>query len=286
MKASVSSYSYAQYLRDGRLSLEELPSKAAEMGFFAIEYIDLPQGSPAEREALARKIRAAADRAGLPICAYTVGASLYRPDPSDAKAEIDRLRGELEIAAILGAPLMRHDVCYAIDPAVRSFGRMLPVIAENVRRVTEIGASLGIRTCTENHGFIAQDSYRVEQLFNAVAHENYGLLVDIGNFICADEDSPTAVSRVAPYAIHVHAKDFYLRNFEQGSDTGFFETRGGRFVCGAAVGDGVIPVARCIRILEKAGYDGFVSIEYEGKTDCLEGISRGLAYLRKNTPVK
>ena len=286
MKASVSSYSYSQYLRDGRLSLEALPQKAAEMGFAAIEYIDLPPGSTAEREANARRIRAAADEAGLPICAYAVGASLYRPVRAEADAEIDRLRGELEIAAILGAPLMRHDVCYAIDPVVRSFGRMLPNIAENVRRVTEYAATLGIRTCSENHGFIAQDSDRVEQLFNAVAHENYGLLVDIGNFICADEDSATAVSRVAPYAIHVHAKDFYLRSFEEGSATGFFETRGGRFVCGAAVGDGVIPVAQCLRILEKAGYDGYVSIEYEGKSDCIEGIARGLAYLRENTSVK
>ena len=286
MKASVSSYSYSQYLRDGRLTLEALPQKAAEMGFSAIEYIDLPQGGTAEREANARRIRAAADASGLPICAYTVGASLYRPDRAEADAEIDRLKGELEIAAILGAPLMRHDVCYAIDPTVRSFGRMLPVIAENVRRVTDYAATLGIRTCSENHGFIAQDSYRVEQLFNAVAHENYGLLVDIGNFICADEDSATAVSRVAPYAIHVHAKDFYLRSFEEGSATGFFETRGGRFVCGSAVGDGVIPVARCLRILEKAGYDGYVSIEYEGKADCIEGIARGLVYLRENTSVK
>lgn len=286
MKASVSSYSYSQYLRDGRLTLEELPAKAAEMGFSAIEYIDLPQGSTAEREANARRIRAAADAAGLPICAYTVGASLYRPDRAEADAEIDRLKGELEIAAILGAPLMRHDVCYAVDPAVRSFGRMLPVIAENVRRVTDYAATLGIRTCSENHGFIAQDSYRVEQLFNAVAHENYGLLVDIGNFMCADEDPAAAVSRVAPYAIHVHAKDFYLRSFEEGSATGFFETRGGRFLCGSALGDGVVPVSRCLRILEKAGYDGYASIEYEGKTDCIEGIARGLVYLRENTSVK
>ena len=286
MKASVSSYSYSQYLRDGRLTLEQLPAKAAEMGFCAIEYIDLPQGGTAEREANARRIRAAADEAGMPICAYTVGASLYRPDPADAQAELDRLKGELEIAAILGAPLMRHDVCYTIDPAVRSFGRMLPNIAENVRRITEYAATLGIRTCSENHGFIAQDSYRMEQLFNTVAHENYGLLVDIGNFMCADEDPAAAVSRVAPYAIHVHAKDFYLRSFEEGSSTGFFETRGGRFLCGASLGDGVVPVARCLRILEKAGYDGYASIEYEGRYDCIEGIARGLAYLRENTSVK
>ena len=66
---------------------------------------------------------------------------------------------------------------------------MLPTIAANARKVTEYAATLGIKTCSENHGTIAQDSYRVEKLFSAVAHENYGLLVDMGNFACVDEDS-------------------------------------------------------------------------------------------------
>ena len=90
----------------------------------------------------------------------------------------------------------------------RSFDLMLPSIAENARAVTEYGASIGIRTCTENHGRIAQDNDRLERLFNAVAHDNYGLLIDMGNFLFVDEDPVMAVSRLAPYAFHVHAKDF------------------------------------------------------------------------------
>ena len=281
MKLSVSSYSFSAYLREGRLTNGQLPKKAAEMGFDAIEYVDLPQGEQSERLELARRLRAAADEAGIPICAYAIGASLYHTERAACEAEIARLQGEVDIAEALGARVMRHDVCYKIDPAARSFGRMLPLIAENARRVTEYAAARGIRTCTENHGFIAQDSIRVEALFNEVAHENYGLLVDIGNFICADEDSVTAVSRVAPYAVHAHAKDFFYRSFAEGTAEGFFETRGGNFVCGAPLGEGVIPVAQCLRILQKAGYDGYLSLEYEGKADCIEGIAKGLAFLRR-----
>lgn len=276
MKISVSSYSFSQYLNDGRLTLEALPAKAAEMGFAAIEYTGLPGESATERLALAARLRAAADAAGIPICAYAIGATLYNPTAE----EFARLKEEVEVAATLGATVMRHDVCYTIDKTARSFGRMLPSIAENTRHLTEYAAAHGVRTCTENHGFIAQDSLRVEALFNEVAHENYGLLVDVGNFICADEDSVTAVSRVAPYAIHAHAKDFFYRSFREGSAEGFFETRGGNFVCGAPIGEGVIPVAQCLRILQKAGYDGFVSVEYEGREDCLTGIAKGLAYLK------
>ena len=43
MKLSVSSYSFHQYTKAGKLTLQELPAKAAEMGFEGIEYIDLPK---------------------------------------------------------------------------------------------------------------------------------------------------------------------------------------------------------------------------------------------------
>jgi hypothetical protein len=39
----------------------------------------------------------------------------------------------------------------------------------------------------ENHGFFCQDSERVEKLITQVGKENFGALVDIGNFLCVDE---------------------------------------------------------------------------------------------------
>ena len=39
MKISVSSYSYYQAIRDGRLTLEQTIDKAHEMGFEAIEFL-------------------------------------------------------------------------------------------------------------------------------------------------------------------------------------------------------------------------------------------------------
>ena len=115
-------------------------------------------------------------------------------------------------------------------------------------------------------------------LFNAVNHENYGLLVDMGNFLCVDENPVTAVSRVAPYAIHAHAKDMVVRN-KPGRHN--IVSRGGNFLACVAVGEGDVPVEQCIRILKKAGYEGYLSLEYEGKEDCIEGIATGIANLKK-----
>jgi sugar phosphate isomerase/epimerase len=156
---------------------------------------------------------------------------------------------------------------------------MLPTIAANARKVTEYAATLGIKTCSENHGIIAQDSYRVEKLFSAVAHENYGLLVDMGNFACVDEDSAVAVSRLAPYAFHVHAKDWFFHDFDENFESGYL-TRGCRRLVGCSVGEGDVPVKRCLAILSKAGYEGYVSIEYEGPNDCIEGIKLGIENLK------
>ena len=281
MKISVSSYSFYQYIEKGLMTQLNCVAKAKEMGFDAIEFIDIDgKGNLALQKENAQKIRAEADRLNMPINAYTIGACLYHDTQEAMDAEVERLKGQVEIAQILGAKVMRHDVCYTLGKTgnSRSFDLMLPFIAENARKVTEYAQTFGIKTCTENHGYIAQDSDRVERLFNAVAHDNYGLLVDMGNFLCADEEPAHAVSRVAPYAIHVHIKDMLYREFPTGSCNNM--TRGGNYFCGTVVGEGDVPVKKCLQILKRAGYDDFVSLEYEGKEDCISGIARGLANVK------
>lgn len=256
-------------------------AKAKEMGFDAIEFIDITGTDLEEQKANAAKLREEADRVGIEINAYTIGACLYKETEEEMQAEVERLKNQLDVAKILGAGVMRHDVCYSLGKKgkARSFDLMLPDIAKNARLVSEYGESLGIKTCSENHGYIAQDSDRVERLFNAVNHDNYGLLVDIGNFICADENPAIAVSRVAPYAVHVHAKDMYVRPVK--SEACKNPTRGGNYFVGAVVGEGDIPVKQCLGILKRAGYDGYVSIEYEGVEDCICGIERGYKNLKR-----
>lgn len=281
MKISVSSYSFQQYISAGKITQLDCVNKAKEMGFEAIEFINIDGETLEEQKENALKINNAAKEAGIEINAYTIGACLFNESEDEMAKEVDRLKSQLDVAKVLGASLMRHDVCYTLGKykKARSFDLMLPDIAKNARLVTEYAESLGIKTCSENHGYIAQDSDRVERLFNAVNHDNYGLLVDIGNFVCADENPVTAVSRVAPYAIHVHAKDMYIRSTP--SEACKYPTRGMNYFGGAVVGEGDIPVKKCLSILKRAGYNGYVSIEYEGAEDCMDGISRGLKNLKR-----
>ena len=283
MKLGVSSYSFSQAIGAGRMTQADAVEKSAEMGFDGVEFIDLSGDTWEKQAEYAKEIRERAEKAGIEICAYTVGANLFQTTAEGSDREVERLCRQVDIAALLGAPVMRHDACWSLQKTGpgRSFDGMLPTIAQNARRITEYAAAKGIRTCTENHGFIAQDSDRMERLFCAVGHDNYGLLVDVGNFTCADEAPEKAVSRVAPYAFHVHAKDMLITPADQCKSFHGLVSRGGNLLTCCTVGEGSVPVKNCLRILRRAGYDGFVSLEYEGREDCFAGISRGAENLRR-----
>lgn len=284
MKIGVSSYSFSGLVRKGVMIQFEIIAKAKEMGFDLIEFAGLDVPKDETVESYAKKIKEECGRIGIEMGNYTIGADLINGSDGDLNAEIERLKGEVKIAKILGAPGMRHDATQGFKPGYRGakgFQDALPMLIRGCRAVTEFAAELGIKTMVENHGFFCQDSDRVEMLVNGVNHENYGVLVDMGNFLCADEDPAKAVGRLAPYAFHVHAKDFHTKSgASPNPGTGWFNSRGGNYLRGSIIGHGDVPVAQCIRILKKAGYNGNISIEFEGMEDPLVGIAVGLENLK------
>ncbi len=284
MKLGVSSYSFSRLVRSGAMTQLDVIAKAKEMGFEVIEFstFQLPEGETPL--SFAPRVRAECDRVGIPVANYTIGADFLNA-PGGWEAEAKRLEDEVRVAEILGSPGMRHDATRGFPPGYhgpKGFDDALPMLAQGCRAVAEFAAQRGIRTMMENHGFFAQDSERVEKLVNAVNHPNFGLLVDIGNFLCADEDPQLAVGRVAPYAFHVHAKDFHVKaGNEPNPGVGWFRSRGENYLRGAIIGHGAVPIVPCLRILRKAGYDGVLSVEFEGMEDPLQGITLGLENLRR-----
>lgn len=277
MKISVSSYSFYNKIKSGEMTLEDCIIKAKEMGFEAIEICDfnLDGETVEDKKESAKKMRTVAEKTGIAINAYIVNQSIYRNDA------VEFMRGQLDIAKELGAPMMRHDVCRILKKTgeMKSFDLMLPTLAKATRATAEYGAELGIRTCSENHGQLSQDSERMERLFNAVNHDNYGLLIDMGNFMVISEDPAAAFSRLVPYAIHIHVKDVKLRDKAY---RGFrWISRGGQFGLAKVVGTGDVPIERCLRALLKAGYDGYLAIENEVQGDCIKNTAKSLKNLKK-----
>jgi len=285
MQIGVSSYSFVRLVRAGQIAQIEVIAKAKKIGFDAIEFstIAVPEGKTLA--AFAQELREESERVGLPIVNYTIGADFLRGSGGDLQAEIARVQGEVDIAQILGVPGMRHDASAGWPNdhgGPRSFAAALPRLAQGCRAVTEYAAARGIRTMVENHGFFCQESARVEQLVTAVDHPNFGVLVDMGNFLCADDEPTAAVGRLMPFAFHCHAKDFHVKSgMELFPGQGWFATRAGNYLRGAIIGHGAVPVLQCLKVMRKEGYNGILSVEYEGIEDVLMGVQLGHDNLRK-----
>lgn len=281
MKIGVSSYSFRKYVQTHPIDYFQMCDLAKQMGYDGIEFVELDApylGITNDCEKTADEIRAYCEKIGLEIIAYTVGANLLA---DDINAEKQRLKGCVDIAARLGAGIMRHDVCSG--PRNHPHYHYSDAIAEmtpHIREITEYAARKGVRTCTENHGRYFQDPIRVEALIRAVHHENYGWLVDVGNFMGVDADVPRAVAIAAPYAFHVHFKDNLFKPGTGTMPVGYRQSLHGNFLRSTVIGHGAVPVEQCIRILKNAGYDGYVSVEFEGWEETLPALETGYQCLK------
>lgn len=278
MQYALSTYSLCAYAEAGILPQLGCIAKAKELGYDAVEICGIWPHDGSSRLDYAKKLREECERLSMPVVAYATDGNLLC---EDRPAEIKRLCREADIAKLLGAPKMRHDAAYA-PSRPRSFARYLTELADSCREVTLYAEALGVRTMVENHGQFCQDSDRVELLVNTVDHKNFGLLCDMGNFLDADEDPARACGRIAPYVFHVHAKDFHVKpGIEPYPGEGFYATRAKNWIRGAIVGQGNVPVAQCLDVLMEAGYDGSVTVEFEGLEDPALACRIGLQNLRK-----
>lgn len=285
MKFSVSTYSYCRLINTGEKTLADCIALAKESGFDGIEFVDFDVPEKQTKAEYAAFLHKECEKYGIEPVSYTIGADFLHGCGGNIDAEIDRLKKEVDIAVILGVKKMRHDATRGFDNANRGFKGFddaLPLLVKGCRAVTEYAARFGIKTMVENHGFFCQESRRVEKLVNAVANDNFGLLADMGNFMCADEEPIEAIGRIAPYAFHVHAKDFHKKsgNAPLFCD-GFFKTRGGTYLRGAIIGHGDVPVYQCLSTLIANGYDDYITVEFEGLEDQITGTTFGLNTLKR-----
>jgi sugar phosphate isomerase/epimerase len=79
----------------------------------------------------------------------------------------------------------------------------------------------------------------------------------------------------------VHVKDFYLKDACCNPGQGFCRSAGGNYCRGAIVGHGNVNVQAALQILKDSGYDGYLSLEFEGVEDCRMGCEIGLENLKR-----
>jgi len=282
MKLGVSTYSLVDKIVSRQMSVLDVIEWIAKQGGEHVEIV--PAGYDLENnEALADAIRQKAAEFKLDISNYAITANFVAGDERACEAEIARVLKHVDIADRLGAKLMRHDAAFrpADELTESHFIKDLDRIADACRRIADYAARYGITTSVENHGHYIQASERVERLIRRVGRPNFRTTLDIANFMCVDEDPIGACRRNAPYASMVHAKDFYVRSSDFDSGEGWGQSVNGTYLRGAIFGNGDINVREILRILKHSGYDGYLSLEFEGMEDSLTGTRVGLDNLKR-----
>jgi sugar phosphate isomerase/epimerase len=285
MKVGLSSYSLLKALNAKEMAILDVIQWIADNGGEHMEMV--PYGyTLVDNPPLADEIREKAREVGIALSNYSMPANFVQPSEQAFEAEISRVKQHVDIVNRLGVKHMRHDVtAFTITPEQMTIGWFedsLPLIVQGSRIIADYAARYGITTTIENHGFSVQASDRVQRVLHAVDRPNFKTTLDIGNFLCADEDPLIGVTKNLPYASLIHFKDFYFRPYDEHPGGGeWFTTANGNYLRGAIVGHGDLPIRKIIKLIKQSGYDGYITVEFEGMEECKSASLIGMENVRR-----
>ncbi|MEK4118732.1 sugar phosphate isomerase/epimerase family protein [Paenibacillus sp. FSL W8-0919] len=285
MRVGVSTYSLLPAIRSGEMTILDVIDWIADNGGEHMEIV--PYGFTLEdNEELTDAVRKRAEAAGIQLSNYSMPANFVHESKEAFDAEVERIKRHVDTVHRLGIKHMRHDVtAFTLPPEKTGIDYVednLEQIVNGCRQIADYAARYGITTTIENHGVSVQASDRVQRVLKAVDRTNFKTTLDIGNFLCVDEQPLVGVKRNLPYASLIHVKDFYYRPYDQDPGGGrWFRTSHGNYLRGAIFGQGDLDVRRILRLIKESGYDGFITLEFEGMEDCREGTRLGLENLKR-----
>jgi sugar phosphate isomerase/epimerase len=253
VQLACSSQSYEDVLGAGRLTLAQwLPFVAGDLGLAGVELEDKHIGAPTE-ERLA-ELRSVCDRCGLTLVNIAFMNNFGVAEETRRRVEETRTKEWMAAGRRLGTSFLRT---FAGWPEGDRAARWPGMIAA-LRSVCDAAERLGIRLVMENHnhGGFVQTAADVTAILHAVRSPALGLLLDTGNYL----DGLGSIAPTAALAWHVHAK--FTRVDADGRDPS-------------------VDHDAVISLLRAAGYQGWVSVEYEGAEPSRTAVPRALAYLRQ-----
>ena len=242
------------YIKDGRMDFFSYIDFGKTLKWDAVElhYRHFPS---MERDYL-RKLKYHAVKAGMELGIVSGANNFTLPTEEEREESVKGLIKAVEMAEYLGCPQVRAfgggipdgvTKEQAFDWAVECFKKVVPIAEDK-------GVVIGL----ENHGGITLTSDDVLAILEAVDSEWFGLNMDTNNF--PKEDRYSHMEKVADKIVQIHAK--ILEADEE-------------------KGDLTIDYDRVLSIARDAGFNGFVSIEYEGKEDAWTAVTKASRYFNK-----
>ncbi len=271
-KIGVSTYSFWQFNGPKENSpIEDCIENAARMGFDGIEFLLVQMQS--EENSYLQKLKRQAFHAGLDIMGFSTHQGFVFPEKEKRDAEIQKTIRQIELAYRLGIPTMRlntgrwgtsgsFDELMAnkgIEPVLEGYTEddgfkwVIDAIGQCVPVAEKCGVVLGL----ENHWGLGRTAKGVLRIVNEIASPWLQVTSDTGNFL---ENQYGQLEMMAPQTFLVQAKTYF---------------GGGKWYTLD------IDYPRVAEIFRKAGYRGYVSVEFEGKADPMQAVPKSLEMIRE-----
>jgi len=254
---AVSSWSFRhEFKRERGLDILGFPRFVKErLGITNLEL--LINNFPSEDESFFQEVRRSLDAVGAKAVCLAINND-FTLVGEELEREILHASALVRKAAILGVPLVR------VNPGFREPGQPAETargVTSALRQLAEVASQHGVRLAVENQGFFGMRPENMLQVLDAVARPAWvGACVDFGNFFPEDRNSTRAM-RLCAWATHVHAKSYAFD--AEGNETS-------------------IRYLDWIAALKRAGYRGYLSVEYEGPldTDEMECVGKTIRLIK------
>ena len=182
----------------------------------------------------------------ISVCCVDSSCTFDSPDADERRKQVDIAVKHCELAAALGAPLIRVFPDKVQSGSTRSETR--DNIAACLRDTAKL-APAAVRIGLETHGDFAKGELAAE-IVKLAAHPNVALIWDVANSLAAGDSIENAARAVGPYLAHVHLRD--ARAVE-----------GTEHWLPVLAGRGQVSFTATLAVLEELNYDGFISFEWE-----------------------
>ena len=270
MRLGVSTYSFWHF-RGPKLPLREYVRKAWEHGFEGVEV--LVNDVESRAKSYLKGVKRVAFDYGLDIYGLALHNNFVKPSLVEREEQVKYVLDWLDAAHELGVKIVRinsgrwgtiksFDELMArkgIEPPLEGYKEDDAVewVVDCIYRCLDKAEDLGIILGLENHWGLTTRAEAMMKILERVESKWFGVIMDTGNFIY---DTYRELEMIAPYTVMVHAKTYF--------------------------GGGVwytldIDYDKVFNMLERVGFNGWVSLEYEGREDYDSGVRKSRELLLK-----
>ncbi len=268
MKLSVSAWSVQKDLFSKKTNLYEFIDFCKKNEVDGVELLDCFW----EDDAQVIKISEYLEKLNLPVSAYSIANDFVQAD-EDRTKEVEKVRKGIDLAAKLGAKYLR--IFSGEQKEGVAFEQARSWIVDSFKECARYAEQKGIVMVLENHGLFAGKSSQVKGMIDEVASSFLRANTDTGNFMLVGENSLDAIANMKEYVAYVHFKDF--RRVE---GNGHYVAIDGTEYIGTIIGQGEVQLKEIVELLHANGYDGYLSIEFEGDGDPYSGTEDSIKYLK------